>query len=672
MKQLPDDRCGKILSILLMQQDPIIIKTLAKELDVSNRTISNDLKKLQQWLNQEGIKLTKKPGVGVWLEINDLAKQKLEQYLLENSENPECLSPIQRQRYILKRLLQVDIKYTVKELADELYVSRATVYKDLKQIEEWLSKYQLTLNKKDNHELEIEGAEKNWRKLTANLLTLFKDDQELKEVLEEVTPSNRIDFNTYYTLKEIFSNIALEQLDEILENILEKVESELNFLFTDEAFTGLVIHIAISIERLKENKDIEMEDEQLHKLQKKDEFEIAQFIADELNKKLGIKIPKAEIGYICLHILGAKSQQNINTTNPTSVLETVDTKIIEIANNIITMAEEILNVNLQGDEQLLLGLVLHLRPAINRLKYGLSLRNPLLDKIKNKYPSVFGAAWATSIIFEHYLGIKVKEEEVGYIALHLGAALERNDNKFKIILVCGSGIGTAQLVASKLVKRFVNLEIVEFISAHKLKDKDLSNIDFLISTIPLGVLAKPVVQVNPLLTEKDISSIRYEMSQMVPIKTKQKLDLEIEELDLNKTELLDTNLIFINLNLDSKEEIIEFLSKQLLKYGSVREGFTNSVLEREVITSTEMVKGIAIPHGHYSYITESKVVVATLAKEIVWENQTIDTVFLLALNTREESKRFFKTFRSILEDDKLLEQIKNTNDKEEMKKLIVI
>ncbi|WP_099336541.1 PRD domain-containing protein [Clostridium cadaveris] len=81
---------------------------------------------------------------------------------------------------------------------------------------------------------------------------------------------------------------------------------------------------------------------------------------------------------------------------------------------------------LSKDRQLLSGLSLNLRPAINRLKYKMILRNPLLDSIKENYAEVFGAVWIASNVFEKHFGMRISEEEIGYIVLHICAGIERS------------------------------------------------------------------------------------------------------------------------------------------------------------------------------------------------------------------------------------------------------
>lgn len=614
MVNLPTKRLKDILFSLLKSLKPITISDLANKLNVSNRTIRSDLNKLAEWGLNRNLNLIKKTGVGVWLEIDDLRRRQFLQSLGRVNNYTEQLSPYQREQYILRLLLQFDSKYTAQSLAEELYVSRATVYKDLKEVEKWLVKYNLTLERERNYILNIKGQESDWRKAVADLLARLKNNQKLNDILAEsddFSPDSRFDNQTYHQINSLLGDIRLEKI----ESILSELEKSLDFVFTDEAFIGLVIHIAISFERLKKGKDIKMNQEQLESLKNKTEFKVAELIAQKLQTELGIIIPTAEIGYISLHILGSKLKQDINSVRVDDVLKNSDDQVIMIARDIIITAEEVLSIDLSKDKQLLLGLVLHLRSTINRLKYGMSLRNPLLSQIKSNYPAIYGAAWATSVIFEEHLGVKIEEEEIGYLAIHLGAALERINNKIKAIVVCGSGIGTSQLAATKLASRLLNLEIVDLLAVHELKQENLQGIDIIITTVPLQEFNDNIVQVSPLITDNDINLIKTKVNNLLTVKKQNILNVKYDKID----ELFDNDLIFINLNINSKVEIIKFLSNKLLIKDRVDEFFVESVLEREEFTSTRMAMGVAIPHGtEERHILKSAIAVATLARPVEW------------------------------------------------------
>jgi transcriptional antiterminator len=674
MLDLPNERSGQLLSILLENEDPLTTKNLAEELDVSSRTIRSDLKKLENWLEERGIELIIKRGVGVWLDLDTKKRLRLEKKLSVFKSIDISLTPNKRQQYILKTLLQKNKKITMDNLASEMFVSKTTVFKDLKKVDMWLQKHNLKLLRKRYYGISVEGKEKDWREAVVDLLREFKDDNELKIFLESnfnVELDKRIDKQTYNQLNQIFPGISFKDI----EVILEETEEESDFIFTDETFAGLVIHIAISTARLKDKKDIKMEQEQLDDLRDKNEFLIANLIAKKLHEKLDIKIPEAEIGYIALHILGAKIQQNLEEENIEVILKNTDPKIINIAEDIITMAENILSVNLKEEKQLLLGLVLHLRPTINRLKHGMSLRNPMIKKIKKDYANVYRAAWAANIIFENKLNINLPEAEIGYIALHLGAALERKNRKFSAIIVCGSGIGTAQLISAKLENKMSNLNIMGVFSVRELQQKSYKKgVDLIISSVPLenfkaDELDEPVIYISSLVTNKDIQLIKKKLSKM---KIANSIDKEVSINNLRDIKkLFSEELFFLNIRLNSKEKIIKFLADKLYKNGCVEKSYINSILDRELLMSTAVGKGVAIPHGENKYIEKSQVVLATSDKPIYWGNEKVDIIFLLALEKKETAAKFFKVFQYIIQNDELLNQLRNTDDIDFLKNIIL-
>ncbi|KGG80647.1 transcriptional antiterminator BglG [Caloranaerobacter azorensis H53214] len=669
MNYFPNERSWEIINILLDLDKPITINELAEQLNVSNRTIRNDLKELEDYFcsNNYGVTIVKKPRIGVWIEVDEEGKRFLKQAINKSKIYIQPYSSEERQLYIIKRLLQSKGSITMQVLADELYVSRVTVFKDLEEVEKWLNKYNLKLNRRQNHGIEIEGDEKGWRKAAADLIMIFRSNDELRNVLsntKEIQQDSRLDFENFIQLKELFPDIDVNKIEQILIEAQEKME----FHLADIAYEGLLGHIVISIERLKQNKDIKMDLNQLSAIKQKKEFQIAKWISKRIEKEFNINVPECEVGFIALHVLGSKVQQNYKIDDTESVLENMDPLIINLANEIITLIGNILSVDFSQDKKLLVGLVLHLRPAINRLKYGLSLRNPLLNEIKNNYPSVFGATWAISVLFEKHLGVKVNEEEIAYIATHIGAALERLNNKTRAIVVCNSGIGTAQLVAVRLQKTISDLEIVNIISSHDVAKMKENDFDIIISTIPINYSLKPVIQINPIVSPKDIERIKEYIKNIENTRRFHRDINNITKMD----ELFNEKFIYTKLDIDDKEEVIKRLGNELVKYGHVEHKFVDAALERENITSTAVGKGVAIPHGMQEYVHKPIIAVATLNKPIDWGGNKVDIVFLLALKfgSGNSTRNFFRRFYSLLDNENILNNIRNSSTNKEILKIL--
>ena len=73
------------------------------------------------------------------------------------------------------------------------------------------------------------------------------------------------------------------------------------------------------------------------------------------------------------------------------------------------------------------------------------------------------------------------------------------------MLLCGSGIGTSQLLKSKIKNIYPELEVIDAYSVYEIDDSELRNerIDYVISTVEVTQLSVPIVRVSPFLTQED-------------------------------------------------------------------------------------------------------------------------------------------------------------------------
>lgn len=522
MNSILNERCREIIEMLINREDPIIIDEIACKLNVSNKTVRNDLKTIDEFIDKKRIgKLVRKPRVGVWIEIKPEKKSILDNIMDSSTRYVQPFSVEQRRLYITKRLLKANGFITATQLAEEMYISRVTIHKDLKEIEEILEKYDLKLVRKQGLGIEIKGNEINYRKAISDLLTTLNSNIEELGIVYDTQVlhfNSRITNENQILLKELLPNTDVT----VIEDILNEAESKMYFVFTDESFNSLTIHIAISLNRIITNKSVQIENNILNNLIKHNKYDLSKWICQKLEDVLSINIPESEIAYISTHVIGSKIRQKIDEDKD-KVLSNIEPEIIALAREIIALAGNILSVDFSKDEKLLLGLALHLQPTIYRLKYGYSIKNPLLEDIKKNYPNVFGASWATSILFEKYFSVNVNEDEVGYIAIHMGAALERNRHSIRTLIVCGSGIGTAHLVAIRLKKAFNDIEIVGITNIKEYKNKDEKSYDFVITTIPIPESNKPIVRVKPLVSERDIDEIKLIIKNIESLKVSNKI-----------------------------------------------------------------------------------------------------------------------------------------------------
>ncbi|WKL00632.1 PRD domain-containing protein [Paenibacillus amylolyticus] len=146
--------------------------------------------------------------------------------------------------------------------------------------------------------------------------------------------------------------------------------------------------------------------------------------------------------------------------------------------------------DLRDDERLPNDLYAHLKPMITRLEHGMNMRNPLLGHIRKYYPLAYEITISAVKQLQTYVPHEINDSEIGYLALHIGAALERkyqipHRKRKSVLLVCGSGYGTARILESRLRSLFAELEVSRVVSAREYEEMGSVPEDLVISTIRL-------------------------------------------------------------------------------------------------------------------------------------------------------------------------------------------
>ncbi len=631
-----------IVLSLIKAKEPVTAEWMAKELGVSDRTIRTEIKELQSQGSSVGIIIESVRGKGYLLEIKDYEVFEKEYNSNANDAIDEHKSDFSEQEnrflYILKRFLLEKEPIKIESLEEELFVSKPKIQNDLKAVREILERYQLKLVTRPHYGTRVEGDEYMKRLCLSN----------------NILSRNRnliIESNSFQVLDE-------KLFEKIKEIIIKKV-NEYKIEISDIALENLATHITIGCKRIEEGFVIEnLEDD----LTGKYPFEkiVANEIVKEVEAFTGFKFPQSEINYIIVHLLGTKLIHR-------DMLKEFS-QFDELGSIIHCMLERLkteLNWDLHEDEEFIQSLTLHIRPAMNRLRYNMNIRNPLLNEIKRKYPSAFEGAAIASRCIEEYLKIEVGEHEIAYIALHMGVALERMKTRQKrlkrVIVVCASGVGSARLLYYRLQNVFKDeIDIVASTNYYQLKEYDLSSIDFIISTIPIKEdIAVPVKVVNTFLGGEDIENIREGLS---PVKKNE------------EQSYLDESRVFIHKDFEDKEGVIRFLCEELYKQNLVSKDYVNLVLERESLAPTSFGNLVAIPHPLSPETEETFWTICTLKKPIEWTDKYL-VQFICLLNIRkvpnnDDLDSMYKRLLALIENSATVKKILKSKSAEEIIKIL--
>lgn len=619
------NRKEEVVKIILQANDFVSVETIAKHCKTSTKTIRNDLVFLEPLIEQHHVRLVRKPGVGVYLEGDFFDKQQLLNTLKQPSPH-STYTPEQRRQHLLQSLLLNKSSQRMKDLELDYYVSRATIHADIATLNESLKAFQCEIVFDKTHGLQLMGDETHQRQVMAHF-------GPLEPLVEYVMDGSQKSKQTFI---ERFNDVLNLDFNDI-EMIVNEAQHQLGYTFSTEASLNLIVHIAIAIQRAKQGFDVTLSDDLFSALSSQKEYDIAKVIAQRIERHFDVTLSSSETIYLCLHFLGAKrikelQLKQLSISSDTQALEDTITRFIR-------KVQSSMGLFLENDAALFNSLLLHLKPTINRLMYGLSLQNPLYEEIKFNYSSIYSAVEQHSHLFNEVYHIHIPPNEIAYLVLHFAAAKERNVTMIRTLVMCASGLGTSQLIVSKLKRTFNNLQIVDVIASFDVSYYKEKDIDLIISTIPLESSIKTIV-ISPLLSDYDISMIKHSL-------------VDVKKQPLPGMRFLPHH-VWIDVDVSSKEEILQLMAEQLLQEGYVNEDYLQSILDREQLGPTLISSTLAIPHGEAKHVNQSVTLWVRLAQPMIWAmNEYIQQLMLIA-STQEDEAIHIQLMHNLmnhLEDD---------------------
>lgn len=615
------NRKAIILKTLSSSNRPITSTQLATLTDVSSRTIREDIKELNLDLESKGTEIESLKGKGFMIKIQDKSAFKyyvdeLNQLLDQSNTLPD--TPNERIYYLLNIFLRENKPVKVDDLSEKIHVSRSTIQADLKTVKKLLEPYSLKLISRPNYGISLNGTELNRRFAISEYLFNQKESGPQLIQMQHIS---------------LIAEISESVLTDIWLILLEQINKN-NIVLSDVALNNLFVHIVIAYKRIKEGYSVDLVEKDLTEILDQKEFKVAQNIVQRIENALNVSFPTIEIAYIAIHLLGTKL---INQSNEsaTSFEQVIDPLILKLINQILVQLKKELGLSLLGDQELVMSLALHLKPAINRYKFSMNIRNPMLEDIKTHYPLAFEAGIVAAMEIKKKLSVEIDENEVAYIALHIGAAMERKKEQHslkKCYIVCASGVGSAKLIQYKLTTAFRSeIEVLGTTELYRIHEIPYEEIDFVISAVPIReTLPVPVLEVNTILSHSDLNLIQR----------------FIKGSQADSVTFIDREHTFLNLPLKSKEEVFDFLVSKLTPIHHLSSEYRTLLEKREEIAPTSYGNNVAIPHPIAPQTAETFLTFCTLNQPITWGERKVQ--FICLLNVEKDSQEDLQLLYDIL------------------------
>ena len=637
-------KLNALLKYLLAQNKPQTSSEVANALSMSVRSVKNYVKEINS-LYSKKIILSSHNGY----LINSLISPAL---LMEDSDEKIPQTWDERAYFIIKQLILGHTSHLdLFDLCDSLCVSYSTIKAVISRMNKAFVSYRVEFIC-ENDCVFIKGKEKDKRKLIGYILN------------EESGTS----FMDTRRLKECFYEIDVDKLNQIVVSDFKKNDFYLN----DFAAVNMMLHLVILVDReLNGNyldscpSDFTVENER--------EQQLLNILCSDLEETFQIHLNESERFEIYM-LIKANASYALST-NDDNLREIAGEEIVHLANYYIEQISNLYLSDLSG-ETFFAPFCLHLKNLLFRMRENRPAANPLTESIKHNNPTIFDMAIFIGLDLMERYHITIPEGEIAFLAIHIGAEIERqnvNNSKIPAVLLCPDYQNLCMELSNKLMLSFGN-QIMLIGTVHNIEELEKfteNTTEFLFkmlfTTIPVPEGIHNVYTVVKLMPFN--LSAQYHIIQ--DALTKYALFYNNYKLRTCFHTYFEEDLSSINPEETEWEQVISCLCKKLYEKKYINKDFEDKVFKREHAATTAF-GNIAIPHSVDMDAIKTSIALAISQKGFRWGSNTVHLVLLLAIN-KADKKNFRFLYEALLSqfgEDTMIQEVRNCSSFQEFEALI--
>ncbi|WP_165212712.1 BglG family transcription antiterminator [Streptococcus tangpeifui] len=481
-------KIDELLFFLSQQSDYMTASQLAQALGKSEKTIYRMIKSLNQ--EHSGQLIVSRKGRGYWLN-----QEKYLTFTQHSCPLHDDLTVENRQELILERLLLRAPKgLALYDLCQDYFVSESVIQKDKLELQKLLNDYQLRLLSR-RRILSIHGEEQNIRRAIADLVPTFRTIDLEQLSLEKDQTIDR----------EVAGFIQAE-----LHSIEQHLQAVLPYPYDVNVFS----HLYIMIMRSKNGKVF------LGTHQSLQNFEEMNFLMKEswrviqdVREKLGISVDDSEVYHLYQYLM-ASHFQDIHDSAPIYFSQ----RTLAITHFYFEQMFPDRGQAIMEDSPIFVDLANHISPMLRRLDHKIRIKNAMLSDIRLTYPKIFNQVRRVSeVVSQRYGFPTINLDEVGFITLYFARYQETQSPPIPTLIMCTSGIGTSELLRSKIEQQFGDLAILSVLPYRDLADvsRQYPEAQLLITTVNVAIPENMTkILVSALMTEDDQRRIRRKIEEI--------------------------------------------------------------------------------------------------------------------------------------------------------------
>lgn len=591
-----------LLELLLSRNDYLSLNELKTVFQKSERAIRYEIEKADALLKTLHLpQIEQKRKSGFKLTFTDLQKDEFNTYLKVNQYKVDYYTAEERLLMIIFSILDETHPTLGKNLADDLIASKSTVDSDMKKLRKIGLDYGLTIQSVPKKGFRFIGDEWSIRMLIANLcnghLNLEKTINNCKDE-QVLTIKEKVILD--YLNADIFWGIY---------SILRKMGQTKSITLNEVYCRQLAIMLSVWYRRIKQGYKIEECDIFPYTSKKLHSYKIAaEFMNELLKNEATANIDEAEINYLCYIIDSFNLSPNSSLKKDWGEAQMITIRLIE-------QMETGTSIPFSEDKELVERLFNHIKALMDRIKKRVSIFNPLKNMIMDQYAFHFQTTKRAVKIIEKYCKQVVSDEEIAYITVHFSASAEKlkqsHSEKYRVVIICGHGIGTGALLAENL-KKYDEFDVIGVLNSYNLDAVKRLDADFALKTIDIEVDNIPSLKIDPVLNDYDRKKIQKFLEEHPDIQKSNDIRFDATTFFKEICEAVETNSQRINMTrfvadletlfeknkfVINKKGIQPMLSEMLKDH--------QILLKKEATGWEEVIRRVALPLLEENYIDEN-------------------------------------------------------------------
>ena len=493
-----------LLSYLIKLEEPETVMSISKVLNQSRRKVYYHLDKINEALPSEIPKIISYPRIGILLSSQQKAACRT---LLADLDDYSYVMSIQERMLLSITYIAIaKDRVTIEKLMQINAVSRNTILNDLNELRQRLSfepySIKLQATKSKGYYLDCHPLSKI-QYLNKLLHTIYTDSNPNFIAMMRDKLRDFADLSSYFS-DDISSFIRGElQVSQAL--LGKKINSQdIRFMVATLPYQLLSYQNLGLSER--EQRDLLSE---FSPIKERKEYEIARHLNENLKREFHLELDEIETSLIAVLLLSYRKDRDMH-------LESHDyDDMRRVLSYFIDAFELDYHVCFKHKQLLLNQLLTHCKALLFRKAYGIVSNNPLTDQIKDKYADLFAMTKVCLSILENAWSIKMNDDDIAYITIHIGGELVHSETKptppAVLTLVCDEGIGVQKLFMQQCKQYLPHSKIEAVLTSEQFYSvADIMAVDLVISTNDSLNTQLPTLFVHSILRDDDaIKLIRF-------------------------------------------------------------------------------------------------------------------------------------------------------------------